>query len=44
MRPDRLYLADIVAASDAIGRFIADMEDDSDFFQVQRILGALSPE
>lgn len=32
MRPDRLYLADIVAASDAIGRFIADMDDDSDFF------------
>jgi uncharacterized protein with HEPN domain len=32
MRPDHLYLADIVAAADAIGRFIADMDDDSDFF------------
>ena len=32
MRPDRLYLVDIVAAADAIGRFIADMDDDSNFF------------
>jgi uncharacterized protein with HEPN domain len=32
MRHDRLYLADIVAAADAIARFIADMEGDSDFF------------
>jgi uncharacterized protein with HEPN domain len=32
MRHDGLYLADIVAAADAIARFVADMEDDSDFF------------
>ena len=32
MRHDRLYLADIVAAADAIARFIADMDDNSDFF------------
>ena len=32
MRHDRLYLGDIVGAADAIARFIADMDDDSDFF------------
>jgi uncharacterized protein with HEPN domain len=32
MRHDRLYLGDIVAAADAIARFIADMDDDRDFF------------
>jgi uncharacterized protein with HEPN domain len=32
MRTDRLYLADIVAAADAIGRFIADLEDDAAFY------------
>ena len=32
MRTDRLYLADIVAAADSIGRFIADMGDDAAFY------------
>jgi uncharacterized protein with HEPN domain len=31
MRPDRLYLADIVAAADAIERFLSDAHDDSEF-------------
>lgn len=31
MRPDRLYLADIVEAADAIARFLADFDEESHF-------------
>lgn len=31
MRPDNLYLADIVEASDAIARFLADFDEESYF-------------
>lgn len=32
MRPDRLYLTDIVAAADSIARFITDLDDDTAFY------------